>query len=258
MRSNPATRQRHSGEIVVGARNHPHGKEDIYFGEHEKFCLLASAPSSKLNPTLDYGYDPFSVNVRVVRFAEVVLLNWDDVEDVYGAAFTVDVTLGWDITESFALRVGVANLLNAYPSQQDPALTETGGDLGRGAHGFRRRVLLRPARNQDVRSRFNADAGAPTRGTGPDPIRWTPDLLYENGTCILDVFARGEVRERVHTEKGTFSFEKGRITLRHEAVGGLGTDDFFRITTLTKERDGSAVDSVSGLRFRHEGEPDRL
>ncbi|MBX7243762.1 MAG: TonB-dependent receptor, partial [Bacteroidia bacterium] len=102
------------------------GLEDTYFGLREKAFLLASAPPSKLNLTLDYKIKRFNVNVRVVRFGKVVLVDWGDTEDIYKARITTDLALGYDITEKASLVIGGNNIFNVYPTRQDIE-TESGG-----------------------------------------------------------------------------------------------------------------------------------
>ncbi len=102
------------------------GKEDIYFGAREQHFLLASAPDSKANLTLDYGRDRFDASLRFVRFGEVTLIDWLDTEDVYEAKVTTDLTLTARLSASTSLSIGGANLFDVYPSQQDTE-TETGG-----------------------------------------------------------------------------------------------------------------------------------
>ena len=112
------------GDITTSAKLK--GKEDIYFGTREQKFLLASAPDSKMNLTLDYKFKNFNVNLRFVRFGEVVLEDWLGTDDVYAAKIVTDLTLGYDLTKNLSLRIGAANLLNVYPDQQDTE-TETGG-----------------------------------------------------------------------------------------------------------------------------------
>jgi iron complex outermembrane receptor protein len=102
------------------------GKEDIYFGSREQKFLLASAPDSKINLTLDYRLQRFNAILRLVRFGEVVIEDWLGTDDVYKSKTITDLTLGYDITRNLSLNIGAANLLNVYPTQQDTE-TETGG-----------------------------------------------------------------------------------------------------------------------------------
>ncbi|QQS28316.1 MAG: TonB-dependent receptor [Sphingobacteriales bacterium] len=102
------------------------GKEDIYFGNRDKLFLLASAPPSKMNLTLDYKIKRFNANLRFVHFAKVELEDWIGTVDVYDPRVTTDITLGYSITNNFNLTIGGANIFNAYPTTQDTE-TETGG-----------------------------------------------------------------------------------------------------------------------------------
>jgi len=102
------------------------GKEDIYFGRREQHFLLASAPKSKMNLSLDYGIDRFHSTVQVTYFGKIVLIDWIDTEDIYEAKVTTDLSFGYDITENLSLLIGGANIFDVYPTTQDTE-TETGG-----------------------------------------------------------------------------------------------------------------------------------
>lgn len=102
------------------------GKEDIYFGNRERLFLLASAPPSKLNLTLDYKIRNFQANIRFVRFDKVELEDWLGTIDVYDPRITTDITLGYKMDKNILLSIGAANVFNVYPTQQDTE-TETGG-----------------------------------------------------------------------------------------------------------------------------------
>jgi iron complex outermembrane receptor protein len=102
------------------------GKEDTYFGTREQKFLLASAPDSKINLTLDYKFRSFNASLRLVRFGEVVLEDWLGTDDVYESKVVSDLTIGYDVTPNISLNLGAANLFNVYPTQQDTE-TETGG-----------------------------------------------------------------------------------------------------------------------------------
>jgi iron complex outermembrane receptor protein len=102
------------------------GREDIYFGPREQHFLLASAPPSKMNLTLDFLRGPVTTTARFVRFGEVTLIDWIDEEDVYDSKVTTDLSLGLRLDEALHLTVGGSNLFDVYPTQQDTE-TETGG-----------------------------------------------------------------------------------------------------------------------------------
>ena len=102
------------------------GKEDTYFGQREQYFLLASAPASKINLSLDYKVEKLNVNLRFVRFDKIELIDWLDTVDTYDAKITTDLTLGYDLSKNLSLNIGGANIFNVYPTQQDTE-TETGG-----------------------------------------------------------------------------------------------------------------------------------
>ena len=129
----------HTSDMLVG-------KEDIYFGDREKSFLLASAPNSKINLTLDYKYEKFKAMLRFVRFDQVELLNWDFyfedvlvegdagyedyidlVTDNYDSRITTDLNLSYDVNNKLTVNIGGTNILNKYPTMQHPVATETGG-----------------------------------------------------------------------------------------------------------------------------------
>ncbi len=112
------------GDITTSAKLK--GKEDIYFGSREQKFLLASAPDSKMNLTLDYKINRLNGNLRFTRFGEVVLEDWLGTNDVYESKVVTDLTLGYDLSKNLAWNIGAANLFNVYPTQQDTE-TETGG-----------------------------------------------------------------------------------------------------------------------------------
>lgn len=103
------------------------GKEDVYFGLREQYFLLASAPKSKINLTLDYSNSKFNANLRFVQFGKVELINFVDHKDEYPAKMTTDLTLGYNLTRNINLSVGGVNIFNIYPDQQDAENSESGG-----------------------------------------------------------------------------------------------------------------------------------
>ncbi len=111
------------------------GKEELYFGKREQFFLLASAPPSKINLTLDYRIKKVNFNLRMVRFGKIELIDWVDEVDVYDPRYSVDFTTAFNITSNINLTIGGANILNAYPTKQDTE-TETGGNYDAVQMGF--------------------------------------------------------------------------------------------------------------------------
>ena len=127
------------------------GKEEIYFGVRERYFLLASAPHHKINLSFDYTVNRFNAFVRFTRFSSVKLIdfNFDESDpDIYDARHTLDLTFGYKINDNFNVAIGGANILDTYPSIQDPGLTETGGmwdavQMGHGGAFFFGKIVYR-------------------------------------------------------------------------------------------------------------------
>ena len=127
------------------------GKEEIYFGVRERYFLLASAPHHKINLSFDYTINRFNAFVRFTRFSSVKLIdfNFDETDpDIYDARHTLDLTFGYKINDNFNIAIGGANVLDTYPSIQDPGLTETGGmwdavQMGHGGAFFFGKIIYR-------------------------------------------------------------------------------------------------------------------
>ncbi|KAA2242926.1 TonB-dependent receptor [Chitinophaga agrisoli] len=102
-------------------------RKDIYFSERERSFLIASAPPSKINLTLDYRIGKFNTNLRFVRFDRIKLLDYDGVYDVFDPRIVTDLSVGYKITGNLSWVIGVTNLFNAYPNKQDAGLTDSGG-----------------------------------------------------------------------------------------------------------------------------------
>ncbi len=103
------------------------GKEDNYFSLREQYFLLASAPPSKMNFTVEYATPKFNANLRVNYFGEINLINYSGLEYTYAAKTTLDASVGYDVCKNLHITVGGVNLLNAYPDPTDPYETESGG-----------------------------------------------------------------------------------------------------------------------------------
>lgn len=103
------------------------GKEQSYFSDRERYFLLASAPPMKMNLTAEYATDKLNLNLRLNYFGELTFINYSGNEYTYEAMPSVDLSVGYDITNNAHLTIGASNLLNTYPTPQDPYETETGG-----------------------------------------------------------------------------------------------------------------------------------
>lgn len=103
------------------------GKENTYFGPRDRAFLLASAPDYKVGLSVDYSVNKFSVLLRNTLFSDIELVNFADEIDFYKKKITTDLVFTYRATEGVTISLGGNNILDAYPSVQDPGLTESGG-----------------------------------------------------------------------------------------------------------------------------------
>lgn len=104
--------------------------KDLYFDLREYYFVKASAPPSKMNLTLDYSINKWAFLLRVVRFGEIKLANWnyDPANlDIYRAKATTDISVSYRFTPQVGLSVGGSNIFNVYPDLHRADLTESGG-----------------------------------------------------------------------------------------------------------------------------------
>ena len=71
------------------------GKESSYLSEREKSFIIASAPKSKLTLNLDYTVNKFTTVLRFMNYGEVMLLGYDDKQNVYTSKLTTDLSFGY-------------------------------------------------------------------------------------------------------------------------------------------------------------------
>ncbi|MBF4463806.1 TonB-dependent receptor [Flavobacterium sp. LC2016-12] len=101
---------------------------DTFFGKREKAFLLASAPDSKFGLNLTYSKNKFDGGLAFTRFSKVVLVDYNDEDDVYNPRLVTDLTLGYRLNKNLKLSIGSNNLFNVYPTKQDEqGNTEAGG-----------------------------------------------------------------------------------------------------------------------------------
>lgn len=103
------------------------GKEDSYFGPRDSAFLVNSAPPSKFNLGISYGHKDFSANLHINEWAPLTFYDFDPKPYTYDMKITVDLTLGYNISDNISLNVGAVNLFNTYPDYYDPYQTESGG-----------------------------------------------------------------------------------------------------------------------------------
>jgi iron complex outermembrane receptor protein len=103
------------------------GKEDTYFGPRDRAFLLASAPDYKVGLSLDYTVNKFTVLLRNTLFSDISLVNFGDEIDFYKKKIVTDIVFSIKASSKINISFGGNNILDVYPNQQDPGLTESGG-----------------------------------------------------------------------------------------------------------------------------------
>jgi iron complex outermembrane recepter protein len=102
--------------------------QETFFGAREKAFLQASAPDSKFSLNLNYAIKKFDAGMTFTYFSEVVLVDYNNEDDVYHQRTVTDLTVGYQLSKQLRLSVGSNNLFNIYPSKQDEqGNTEAGG-----------------------------------------------------------------------------------------------------------------------------------
>lgn len=118
------------------------GKEDNYFSLREQYFLLASAPPSKMNISVEYATPKFNANLRANYFGEINLINYSGNEYTYSAKASLDASVGYDVFKNMHATIGVVNILDTYPDPTDPYETETGGAWDAVQMGFGGRFMF--------------------------------------------------------------------------------------------------------------------
>jgi len=127
-----------------------------FFGPFSQAYLEAAAPDYKFGLNLGYSNEKFDATVSLTQFSEVSLFDFQWVEygpaneaealnydtsgdgngdtnffeagkDIYKAMMTVDLSLGYKISEKLKLSIGANNLFNKYPTPQFDGWTDQGG-----------------------------------------------------------------------------------------------------------------------------------
>ncbi|MBK1894910.1 TonB-dependent receptor plug domain-containing protein [Chryseobacterium paridis] len=124
------------------------GKEDIYLSARERAFILASAPKTKVNLSLNYKISKFNANLQLVRFHKLTLIGYNGPDDfqTYNAKITTDLSFGYDFSKNISLTIGSKNLFNRYPTLQREAVsagnTESGGIFDPVQMGFAGRQVF--------------------------------------------------------------------------------------------------------------------
>lgn len=124
------------------------GLEDVYLSARERAFILASAPKSKINLTLNYTVGMVTTNLQLMRFNKVRLIGYNSDTDYqdYAARYTADLSVGLKFTKNINWFVGMNNIFNQYPTLQRQAVsdgdTESGGIFDPVQMGFEGRQIF--------------------------------------------------------------------------------------------------------------------
>ena len=123
--------------------------KETFFGIRDQFFLLASAPKRKLNFNAHYVYKKLHTNLSLTHFSKITLIDWQieqplqsedsnseyinandriqKAKDVYNQKMVIDMNANYPITTKINVGLGVNNLFNTYPTQQNNQWTDSGG-----------------------------------------------------------------------------------------------------------------------------------
>jgi iron complex outermembrane recepter protein len=131
-------------DLEIKNINNENLNEFTFFGPFSQAYLEAAAPDYKFGLNMGYSNSKFNALLSLTQFSEVILqdFQWVDTPaltqseadalyevatDVYKAAMTADISLGYNFSEGFRLTIGANNLFNIYPTSQFDGWTDQGG-----------------------------------------------------------------------------------------------------------------------------------
>lgn len=131
-------------DLTIEDINNGDLNEFTFFGPFAQAYLEAAAPDYKIGFNIGYAASRFDVNANLTLFSDVVIQDFQWVDspattqeeadalfliatDVYESAMTLDLSVGYALTDKLKLVVGANNLLNTYPTPQFDGWTDQGG-----------------------------------------------------------------------------------------------------------------------------------
>lgn len=115
-----------------------------FFGPFAQAYLEAAAPDYKFGFNAGYATPRLDINANLTLFSEVIIQDFQWVDspattqeeadalflvatDTYESAMTLDLSVGYAVTDKMKITVGANNLLNTYPTPQFDGWTDQGG-----------------------------------------------------------------------------------------------------------------------------------
>lgn len=131
-------------KLKIDKINNGNLNEFTFFSPFSRAYLVAAAPDYKFGLNITYSTSRFDFGINATQFSRVIIQDdhWldtpattqeeaDAVEavatDTYAAAITVDLSIGYRITDKLKLTIGGNNILNTYPTPQFDGWTDQGG-----------------------------------------------------------------------------------------------------------------------------------
>ncbi|MDO8178519.1 MAG: TonB-dependent receptor [Undibacterium sp.] len=107
------------------------GFEDVLLSERERLFIEQGGPRVKANLGFDYSRGAWAGDLKVIHFGEQTLGTFTGTAGgmpnaYYAPKTSADMSLTYAFNDSTKLTVGVTNLLNVHPSEQNPDETDNG------------------------------------------------------------------------------------------------------------------------------------
>ncbi|HET9047597.1 MAG TPA: TonB-dependent receptor [Chiayiivirga sp.] len=104
------------------------GREETLLSERERLFIESAAPRTKAIVGFDYSQGPWNPNFKIVYFGKQTFGTWSGAPlyQYYGARTSADVSLTYAFTDNAKFTLGVNNLLDVFPSTQNPDETDNG------------------------------------------------------------------------------------------------------------------------------------
>ncbi|MDD7915217.1 TonB-dependent receptor [Polaribacter sp. MSW5] len=117
--------------------------KETFFGTRDQQFLLASAPNSKFNFSINHKINKLKSSLSFTHFSKIKLIDWQIHKDLnnfnnseserleasidnYKPKITTDLHFSYQFNKSLNFQIGANNLFNIYPTKQN-SFTDSGG-----------------------------------------------------------------------------------------------------------------------------------
>jgi len=105
------------------------GREDSLLGERDRLFIEGGAPRSKATLGFDYAIGNWDANLKIIYFGPMTLGTFSGPpvpNQHYSDKTSADVALTYRFSDATTLTVGGTNILDRFPTKQDPDETDNG------------------------------------------------------------------------------------------------------------------------------------